>query len=1087
MSGAGYKFAADNPKVGENGATSLAADPKQQAGRTEMVSATSRASVSERRQLTVLSCALVVPAASIAEMDPEEFAAAGQSFQEACTATIVKHGGRIAGSTGHEILALFGYPEAHEDDSERAVYAGLDFTARIAELAWPSGEPLQMRAGIAAGLVVITDHGAIGEPTTVAPHLRNAAPPNSMLITAATRRLIGHAFVCEPPAPYELAGVSGKISACLVTGRLPVESRFNSKRGPRLTQFVGREQELQQLSALWERVKSGHGEVALLCGEAGIGKSRACELFLERIAAEPHVMVRYQCEPHHVNSPFHSIIEQLERVANFKPGDAPGIKLEKLAATLSVIGTATPADIRICAALLSIPTTDAPSPATAPQRQKDITIAVLLRLILALSQQEPMVLELADAHWADSSTIELFGRLIASIRTAPVFVLISFRPEFVPPWLDQPHVTMLRLDRLERKQTEAMVFHIAGQKALPTEMATQIIDKTDGVPLFIEELTQSILESNVLQDVGDQLVTAGPLPSLAIPTTLLGSLTARLDRLGAAKEIAQIGAAIGREFSYRLIAAVAPISGQSLLAALGLLSTHDLIFVRGSSSDAAYVFKHALVQDAAYGTLVRSRRQQLHGRIADVLERDFPEIAETRPELLAHHLIEAGLTERAIDYLRKAGQRTIDRSANPEAIGHLTQALKLLNPLPGRPAHRQQALGLEVMLSQAMIAVHGYAARETADTLLRARDLIDDTTDPAQKLAILYGVWACHYVGGEVAQQTDAAAEFLKEAESHQDAMSLGVAHRIVGTTHFTKGEFAAALPHLQYARSLYDPRRPLLFRYGQDPGAAALCYLGWTLWHQGYIDQASQIAAEAIKRADELSHHPHTLVFTICHARGMMDIFQRRSADMISYAHKVIALCEEHGFSHWLACGRILEGWATVDHAETDLGIDMLGSGVAAWRGAGAGLWLPLFLMLLAEAFSLAGRNETALTIIDQAIAIAEQTGERWCLAEILRIKAGLVFATGQASEQIETLLTSSLHVARSQGARCWELRAACDLASLWQREDRIKDALLLLQPVYAQFTEGFGSADLQNAKRILDGLETSRGDSIKKRGDAS
>jgi DNA-binding response OmpR family regulator/class 3 adenylate cyclase/predicted ATPase len=1069
VSGAGYKFA------GESRVVSPTSDLETETSGKLPVSSPN--SASERRHLTVLSCALAGPAASTADVDPEEFAAASQSFREACAATIVKHGGRIASSTGHEILALFGYPEAHEDDAERAVYAGLDFTAGIAGLAWPSGEPLQMRAGVATGLVVITDQGAFGEPTTVAPHLRDAASPNSILITAGTRKLIGHAFVCEPPVPYELAGVSGKVSACLVTGRLPVESRFSSKRGPRLTQFIGREQELQQLSTLWDRVKAGNGQVALLCGEAGIGKSRACEVFLERVAAEPHVRMLYQCAPHHANSPFYPIIEQLERVANFKPGDAPNIKLDKLAATLSVTGAVTPADIRTCAVLMSIPTGETPAPAAAPQRQKEITIDVLLRVILALSRKEAMVLELADAHWADSSTLELFGRLIASIPAAPVFVLISFRPEFIPPWLDQPHVTMLRLDRLEREQTEAIVFDIAGQKAMPAEMTAQIIAKTDGIPLFVEELTRSVLESGALQDDGDRLVAAGPLPSLAIPTTLLGSLTARLDRLGAAKEIAQIGAAIGREFSYRLLAAVAPISGHSLQATLAQLIVHDLIFVRGRASDAVYVFKHALVQDAAYSTLLRSKRQQLHGQIAHALERDFPEIVETQPELLAYHLIQAGLTERAIDYLRKAGQRSIGRSANPEAIGHLTQALKLLGSLPGGPGRRQQALGFEVMLSQAMIAVRGYAARETAEVLLRAKDLIDEQTDPAQKLAILYGVWACHYVGGEVAQQTDAAAEFLKEAERRQDNTALCVAHRIVGTTHLTKGEFAAALPHLQHARSLYDPRRPLQFQYGQDAGAAALCYLSWTLWHQGYIDQASQVAAQAIKRADELSHHPHTQVFTICHARGMMDIFQRRSADMTSYARSVIALCREHGFSHWLACGRILEGWAAVHRGETEKGIEIVGGGVAAWRSAGAGLWLPLFLMLLAEAFSMAGSNETALTVIDQAIAIAEQTGERWCLAEILRIKAGLVLATDQASEQVEILLAWSLHVARSQNARCWELRAACDLASLWQRKDRAKDALLLLQPVYAQFTEGFESTDLQSARRILDGLEAGPG----------
>jgi predicted ATPase len=829
---------------------------------------------------------------------------------------------------------------------------------------------------------------------------------------------------------------------------------------------------MQQLSALWERVKTSQGQIALLCGEAGIGKSRACEEFLERIAAaEPHVTIRYQCALHHANSPFYPIIDQLERAANLKPGDSPDLKLDKLAATLSARGAARPADIRTFAALLSIPTVG--TPASTPQRQKELTIEALMRETLGLSQGLPIIIELADVHWADSSTLELFGRIIASIRKAPVFVLMSFRPEFVPPWLDQAHVTMMRLDRLGREQTEAIILDVAGQKALPAEIAAQIIGKTDGVPLFVEELTKSVLESGMLQDAGDRLVTAGPLPSLAIPTTLLGSLTARLDVLGTAKEIAQIGAAIGREFSHLLLASVSPIAGHSLQDALAQLTTHDLIFVRGGPSDAIYIFKHALVQDAAYGTLVRSKRQQLHGRIVDALERDFPQIVETQPELLAHHLIQAGLTERAIDYLQKAGQRTIGRSANLEAIGHLTQALKLLNSLPAGLARRHQALGLEVMLSQAMIAVHGYAARETADVLLRAKDLIDDSTDTAKKLTILYGVWACHYVGGEVAQQTDAAGEFLKEAERNQDASALCVAHRIMGTTHLTKGHFAAALPHLQHARSLYDPRLPLQFQYGQDAGAAALCYLSWALWHQGYIDQASQVAAEAMKRADELSHHPHTHVFTICHARGMMDIFQRRSADMSSYARSVIALCREHGFSHWLACGHILEGWATVNQGETDRGIEIIGSGIAAWRGAGAGLWLPLFLMLLAEAFSMTGSNETALTVIDQAIAIAEQTGERWCLAEILRIKAGLLYATDPASQQVESLLAWSLRVARSQNARCWELRAACDLASLWQRKDRAQDALLLLQPVYAQFIEGFGSADLQSAKLILAGLE--------------
>ena len=605
-------------------------------------------------------------------------------------------------------------------------------------------------------------------------------------------------------------------------------------------------------------------------------------------------------------------------------------------------------------------------------------------------------------------------------------------------------------------------------------MYAQIISKTDGVPLFVEELTKSVLESGLLQDAGDRLVTAGPLPPLAIPTTLLGSLTARLDRLGPVKEIAQIGAAIGREFSYRLLAAVAPISGPPLHAALAQLAAPELIFVRGEPPDSTYVFKHALVQDAAYGTLVRSKRQQLHSRIADALEEGFPETVETQPELLAHHLIQAGLTERAINYLRKAGQRTIERSANAEAVRHLTQALELLQSRPEGPARTRAALGLEVMLSQAMIAGYGYAARETAEVLLRAKAHIDDLTDPAQKLAILYGIWACHYVGGEVAKQTGAAAEFLKEAERHNDTAALCVAHRIMGTTYLTKGEFAAALPHLEQARALYDPQHhaPLQYQYGQDVGAAALCYLSWALWHLGFVDQASQVAADAVKRAEELSH-PHTQAFTICHARGMIDIFRRSSEDMRSYAGSVVSLCREHGLSHWMACGRILEGWAAINEGETDHGIELLRAGVAAWRKAGARLWLPLFLALEAEAYAKAGRIDAALEVIEQAIAISEETGEHWCLAEILRVKAGLLSATDRAGDQVEILLAKSLEIARGQQARCWELRTACDLASLWQSKGRAKEALQLLQPIYAQFTEGFDTADLRQAKLILDRLE--------------
>src|SRR3984957_636665 len=488
---------------------------------------------SERRHLTVLSCEFVSSATS--KIDPEDFALVVHSFKEACGTIMANMGGSIAGLMGHEVLALFGYPKAHEDDAERAVHAALDIAAKAKE--GPLCELLQVQIGIATGLVIATDQGAVGEPSTLAPHLRSVAPPNSILVAASTRRLLGRAFVCADPGSYELAGVSEKVTACLVTGRRAVESRFSSMRGPRLTQFVGRQHELQQLAALWKQAKAGKGQGALLCGEAGIGKSRVCEVFLERITADPHITIRYQCALYHANSPFYPIIDQLQRAAHFDPEDAPVVKLEKLEAVLSQAGAATLADIRSCAALLSIPTDELPPTGPTPSRQKDLTIAALVRQVLGLAGAMPVVIELADAHWADSSTLELFSRIIASVRTARVFLLISFRPEFFPQWLDEPHLTMLRLERLGRDQTEAIILDVAGHKGLPSEMSAQIISKTDGVPLFVEELTKAVLESAMFQDAGNPLVAVSSAP-LAIPTTLLDLLTARLDRLGPVKEIA---------------------------------------------------------------------------------------------------------------------------------------------------------------------------------------------------------------------------------------------------------------------------------------------------------------------------------------------------------------------------------------------------------------------------------------------------------------------------------------------------------------------------------------------------------------------
>ena len=1058
--------------------------------RTSVTAATVAAprSDAERRHLTVLFCDLVGSTGFAAELDPEELSGVIRRFGDTCAAVVKHFGGYVGRFMGDGLLVYFGYPQAHEDDAERAVRAGLDIVAKVGQLLLPSGEPLRVRVGIATGLVVVgetigegsaQEQAVFGETPNLAARLQELATPNSVLIAASTHRLLGGVFVCTDLGRIEVKGKPKPVAVWKVMGECVVESRFEAIRRKRLTRFVGRQEQLRQLLNFWEQAKGGAGRVALLEGDPGIGKSRLSNTLLDSIAEEPHIKIRYQCSPHHTNSPFFPVISQFEHAARFERGDSTDTKLDKLEALLSQAGDAGLEDAPLYAALLSIPSGSRYPPLDlTPQRQKELTITALVRQLLGLARSRPVLFLIEDVHWVDATTLEAISRIIPQITTVRIFLLMTFRPEFMPPWLDHSHVTMLRLNRLPREQVGAMVIDMTDGMELPPEIYDQIIRKTDGVPLFVEELTKTVLESGQLDIAGDRYIVIPQLRSFAIPETLHDSLIARLDRLGSIKEIAQIGAALGREFSYRLLAAVAPTASIPLEAALAQLGAAELIFARGEPPDSTYVFKHALVQEAAYASVLHSKRLQLHGQIADVLKEHFSEVVESHPELMAHHLAEAGLPERAIEYLKKAGERAILRSANVEAISHLKRALELFQSLFIHQARTDKALELVVLLGQAMIAGRGYAAAETKQALLQAKALTDESTDPAQKFSILYGIWACHYVGGEVALQKDAALEFVREAERLNDTAALSLSYRTLGTTYVTMGRFAAGRQHLERARGLYNPQEHARFRfqYGQDIGATALCYLSWALWHLGYFDQASEVAAQAVRRANEVSH-PHTQVYTICHARGMIDIFRRRPDETPTYASLVVSLCDEHGFPFWAAGGRILNGWAATCQGETERGIELLRDGLAAWRKTGAYLWLPMFLALEAEAHAKAGRSDAALQVIAEALLISEQTGERWAIAEVLRIKAGLLLATARPTEEVEALLVKSLQIARDQQARSWELRTACDLARLWHRDGRVAEALQLIQTIYGQFTEGFDVADLRDAKALLTELKVDHG----------
>jgi len=1036
----------------------------------------------ERRQVTVMFSDLVGSTALSARMDPEDLRELISAYHKCVADAVRRFGGFVAQYLGDGVLVYFGYPEAHEDDAERAVRTGLELIAAVIALKTPAS--LQTRVGIATGLVVVGDlmtgsgeaheRGIVGETPNLAARLQGIAAPNTVVIAEATRRLLGNLFELKDLGARDLKGIAEPLRAWVALRASTVESRFEALHAAGLTALVGREEEIELLRRRWSKTKTGDGQVVLLSGEAGIGKSRLTAALLESLAPEPHTRLRYFCSPQHTDSAFYPIIGQMERSAGLLHDDTREQKLDKLDALLAQTSTSIQ-NAALIAGMLSLPN-DGRYPALelTPQQRRQKTLEALTAQMKTLSRQKPVLMIFEDAQWADPTSLEAFSRAVDRIRTLRVLLLVTFRPEFDAPWVGRPYVTALTINRLAEHEASAMIDRVVGDSQLSASIRQDIIERTDGIPLFVEEMTKAVLEAGS-ETAAARAIAAVPSPALAVPASLYASLMARLDRLGApVKELAQIAAAIGREFSHVLLASVVRQRETELSSALDRLIAAGLLFRRGVPPHATYLFKHALVQDAAYGTLLRETRRQLHGRIAKALDDHFPDTVETQPELIAHHCAQAGLNRQAIEYLGLAGQRAIERSSNPEAIGHLKRALEMLHSLPADLEHAQVALKLEVMLAQAMIASKGYSSPETMEVLLRAKKIITEATETSQRFTILYGTWACYYVGGEVNKQHVAATEFLSEAETHDDTAALCLAHRVLGTTYLTMGEFSAARKHLERAQGLYDPDHHLRYRfqYGQDIGTTVMCYLSWALWHLGYVDQASQLASKAVNRAEEISH-PHSLVYTLCHARGMMDVFRRQSDDTKSYAGVVTSLCLEHAFPFWAAGGQIFGGWADINQGEVDAGVDELIRGLAAWRKTGARLWLPTFLALEAEGHFKAGRNQTALHSIEQALATSDETGERWAIAEILRVKAHLLLATGRRRPQeIEGLLIESLEIARRQQALCWELRTSCDLARLWQEQGRSKEALQLLRTIYGRFTEGFETTDLRHAKVLIEGL---------------
>jgi class 3 adenylate cyclase/predicted ATPase len=1048
--------------------------------------AAAKMDIAERRQVTVMFSDLVGSTALSARLDPEDLREVISAYQKCVAETVQRLGGFVAKYMGDGVLIYFGYPQAHEDDAERAVRAGLELVAAVGGL--KTHALLQTRVGIATGLVVVGDligsgasqeQAIVGETPNLAARLQGVAEPNGVVIAENTRKLVGNLFELEDVGTQDLKGIAGPVRAWVALRRSLVESRFEAMHASGLTELVGREEEIEILLRRWSKAKTSEGQVVLLSGEPGIGKSRLTAALLERITAEPHTRLRYFCSPQHTDSALYPIIGQMERAARFTHTDTEQVKLDKLDAVLALTSTSKQ-DAALFAEMLSLPN-DGRYPALEldPQQRRQKTLEALFAQVETFVRKNPVLMIFEDAHWTDPTSLEAFGRTVDRIKSLRVLLIVTHRPEFEPPWIGRPYVTALTINRLAERDIATIIDRVAGNKGLPGNIRQDIIERTDGVPLFVEEMTKAVLEAENEGATG-RAVAVIPSPSVAVPASLHASLMARLDRLGSAKEVAQIGAVIGREFPHALVAAVVRKDEPELRSALDRLIDAGLLSRQGSAPHATYLFKHALVQDAAYSTLLREPRRALHARIAETFENKFAEIAENQPELLARHCTEAGLVEKAASLWGRAGQRSLERSALVEAVAQLTRALAQIVALHATPAFRREQIKLQVALITPLVHVKGYAAPETRAVAERALLLIEQaealgepSDDPLLLFSVLYGVWAANYVAFNGDLMRELAAQFRALAEKRGTTAPLLQANRVMGISQLHTGDIVESRKHFDSAMALYDPaeHRPLAMRFGVDARVSILSYRSWTLWLLGYPEAALADIDHALRDAREFGQAA-TLMFALGNTT-FSHLFCGDYAGASAKSDEIGALADQKAALFWKARGMINGGCVLALTAKAADAVRMITSGITARRSAESTIYLPFALSHLAIAHAELGQFDDAWRCIGEALTSIQTAKEKWHEADANRIAGEIALKSSEHdTAKAEAYFERALAVARQQQAKSWELRAAMSLARLWRDQGKPQQACELLAPVYGWFTEGFDTRDLKEAKALLDAL---------------
>jgi class 3 adenylate cyclase/predicted ATPase len=1037
----------------------------------------------ERRQVTVMFCDLVDSTRLSQQLDPEDYRTVVRAYQTAASEAVQLYDGYVAQYLGDGLMAYFGWPQAYEDAAVRAVHASLAVLDAMGplndRLAPQYGVRVEVRIGLHTGMAVIGEMGggarqeqlAMGDTSNIASRIEGLAAPDTVVISAATARLVQHTFDLEELGVHALKGVAEPMPVFHVLGAIEIDGSEDETVVFNVPTLVGRDEEIGLLRRRWEQSVDGLGQVVLISGEAGIGKSSLVTVVRQQVGRAGVTRMTLRCSPYHTNSALYPVVEHLQRALRWQHDDTAEVKFDKLEQALSATQLPLAETVPLFAALLGVPlAAERYAPlALPPPQQRQQTYDALVAWMLEEAERQPVLMVWEDVHWADPSTLELLGLFIEQMPTVSMLQVLTFRPEFTPPWPTRSHMTPITLNRLERPQVEAMITQQTGGKQLPVEVVEHIVAKTDGVPLYVEELTKMLLESDFLHEETDTYVLTGPLLSVAIPDTLQDSLMARLDQLDTAKAFAQLGAVLGREFDYEMLLAIAAQGEALVRSGLAQLVAAELLYQRGRPPRARYMFKHALIQDAAYASLLRSTRQQVHRQIAEYLEARFPDVVETQPELVAHHYTEAACHAQAIDHWQRAGQRAVQRSAYVEAAHHLTQGLTLLDALPATPARAETELYLRTTLGPVLMATEGQAAPEVEQNYARARALCQQVGDTPQLFPVMWGLWRVYNVSAQFDISRELGEQLLALARRTREPTHLIAAHHALGFNLVPVGEYALGHEHLEQVQRHYDREHhhALIAICAQDSGATCLAMDAWALWILGAPQQALDRSQEAIRLAQELSH-PLSLAWTLASA-AMVRQFRGEVEATLELSDTVIVLSTEHHFPAWMAWCTILRGWSLVRQGRVAQGIEQMQQGGSILQNINFNSVQTYFAGLLADAYRQTGQMAESLHQIDRALEAAVHTGEGFYVAELYRLKGEILFQQSAPDDQVAACFIQALEIARRQQARSWELRAAMSLSRLWQRQGKGTEARELLAPVYNGFSEGLDSADLREGKALL------------------